>query len=270
MMATFVDEQDVELQDDEQLDMFEETDTVSEPEEQSDQLDIADEDDNDIPEKYRGKSPKEIIRMHQEAEKLLGRQSSEVGELRKVVDNFILTQTQETQKPKEEEADVDFFTDPDAYTRKAIDSNPKIKEFEQMTAQLKKETALNKLQSMHPDWQQHLGSEDFGKWVQGSKIRMEMFARADRNYDFDAANELLTTWKERIGAVEKTREVEANEIKRQRKAAATGSGKGGGEGKSRKVYRRSDIINLMQTDPDRYAALSDEIMKAYQEGRVKG
>ena len=32
--------------------------------------------------------------MHQEAEKLLGRQSSEVGELRKVVDDYISTQTQ--------------------------------------------------------------------------------------------------------------------------------------------------------------------------------
>jgi hypothetical protein len=37
----------------------------------------------DLPDKYRGKSAAELARMHQEAEKLLGRQSSEVGELRK-------------------------------------------------------------------------------------------------------------------------------------------------------------------------------------------
>ena len=30
-----------------------------------------------------------------------------------------------------------------------------------------------------------------------------------------------------------------------------------------------DIIKLMKTDPDRYQSLSDEIMKAYAEGRVK-
>jgi DNA polymerase II large subunit len=48
--------------------------------------------EEDIPEKYKGKSTAEIVRMHQEAEKLLGRQSSEVGELRGVVDQYIKTQ----------------------------------------------------------------------------------------------------------------------------------------------------------------------------------
>ena len=62
--------------------------------------------EDDIPEKYQGKSTAEIVRMHQEAEKLLGRQSSEVGELRSVVDNYIQTQLdttqQATQEPEEE------------------------------------------------------------------------------------------------------------------------------------------------------------------------
>lgn len=268
-MATFVDEQDVELQDDEQLDMFEDAEDSITPE-PSEPLDVEDDDDEDLPEKYKGKTPKEIIRMHQEAEKLLGRQSSEVGELRKVVDNFILNQTQEAQQPKQVEEDVDIFTDPDAYTQRAIDSHPKIREFEQMTAQMKQQSALAQLSQAHPDWQDILPNEGFQNWVRGSKVRLELYARADKGYDFDSANELLSTWKERQGAVQKTKEVEANEIQRQRKAATTGSGKGGGEAKSRKVYRRSDIINLMQTDPDRYASLADEIMKAYQEGRVKG
>ena len=38
---------------------------------------------------------------------------------------------------------------------------------------------------------------------------------------------------------------------------------------SKKVYRRSDLIRLKMTDPARYEALSDEIMAAYAEGRVK-
>ena len=42
-----------------------------------------------IPDKYQGKSLEEVVQMHQEAEKLLGRQSSEVGELRRVVDDYI-------------------------------------------------------------------------------------------------------------------------------------------------------------------------------------
>jgi len=57
--------------------------------------------------------------------------------------------------------------------------------------------------------------------------------------------------------------------KRQKKAASTGTARGSSESPSRKIYRRADIIKLMQTDPKRYQALSDEIMQAYQEGRVK-
>jgi hypothetical protein len=38
---------------------------------------------------------------------------------------------------------------------------------------------------------------------------------------------------------------------------------------SKKVYRRADLIRLRLENPDRYDALSDEIMKAYSEGRVK-
>ena len=35
---------------------------------------------NEIPEKYQGKSLDDIIKMHQEAEKLIGKQAQEVGD----------------------------------------------------------------------------------------------------------------------------------------------------------------------------------------------
>ena len=44
----------------------------------------------------------------------------------------------------------------------------------------------------------------------------------------------------------------------------------GGSGEStRKIYRRADLIKLRMTDPDRYMSLQDEILAAYNEGRVK-
>ena len=63
--------------------------TVEEP--------VQEEADDDIPDKYRDKDLKDVVRMHQEAEKLLGRQSSEVGELRRTVDDFIKTQLSQQQ-----------------------------------------------------------------------------------------------------------------------------------------------------------------------------
>ena len=53
------------------------------------------------------------------------------------------------------------------------------------------------------------------------------------------------------------------------KSANTGNARGTGEKTRKKVYRRADIIKLMQSDPDRYMALQPEIMEAYADGRVK-
>jgi hypothetical protein len=224
----------------------------------------------EVPEKYKGKSTAEIVRMHQEAEKLLGKQSSEVGDLRKVVDDYITTQlsTQETQATQPDE-EVDFFSDPDKAVARAIDNHPKIKEAEQISNQYRQTTAMNKLQSKHPDMQDILQNERFVSWIKDSKIRQQLFAQADAQYDYDAADELFSLWKERQQVVEQTAKNEQTERKRAVKSASTGNARGSGEQRAKKVYRRADIIKLMRTDPDRYQALSDEIMQAYSEGRVR-
>lgn len=270
-MAEILDTQDENLQVEEGEELVDFNEDITEeaqevPEEPTPE---AEEEDDDIPEKYKGKSAKDIVRMHQEAEKLLGRQSSEVGELRKLVDNFILSQTQNNAQPTQEEADIDFFEDPQKAIEQAIAKHPKVREAEQASATMRQQAATATLKAKHPDYQEVLGDAAFSEWVQGSKVRMELYNRADRSYDVDAADELLSIWKERQRVVNQTKEVEEKEIKRQRKAAATGATKGSGESRSRKVYRRADIINLMQSDPARYLELADEITLAYSEGRVK-
>ena len=274
-MANFLDEdlsEDTQASDVNDLDQQEQEQQVSdiqaeEPVEQATQ------EDDDIPEKYRGKSAKEIARMHQEAEKALGRQGSEVGELRRLVDDFIKAQTvakTQQQAPDNDDVDdVDFFADPKAAISKAIEKHPKIKAAEQLILSSRKAEALNTLKTQHPDFQEIVQSPDFAEWVGKSKVRQELFVRADQAYDFDAANELLSTYKERKAVVEKTKAVEQVERKQAVKAASTGAGKGSGETIGKKTYRRADIIDLMMRNPDRYAALSDEIMAAYAEGRVK-
>ena len=224
-----------------------------------------------LPEKYQGKSLEEVVQMHQEAEKLLGRQSSEVGELRKVVDDYIATQTQPPapQQHVEPEDDIDYFTDPQAAVNRAIENHPKIREAEQYSTQYKKQASLAMLQSKHPDMQEILGDPKFAEWIKASKIRTQLFVAADQQYDADSADELFSLWKERKTVAQQTAEVEKQARKQTLKAANTGNARGSAEGSRKKVYRRADIIKLMKNDPDRYQALSDEIMTAYAEGRVK-
>ena len=224
-----------------------------------------------LPEKYQGKSLEEVVQMHQEAEKLLGRQSSEVGELRKVVDDYIANQTpaQAPQQLVEPEDDIDYFTDPQAAVNRAIENHPKIREAQQYTEQYKKQTSLATVQAKHPDMQQILSDPKFAEWIKASKIRTQLFVAADQQYDADAADELFSLWKERKTVARQTAAVEKQARKQTLKAASTGNARGTGEGTRKKVYRRSDIIKLMKTDPERYQALSDEILAAYAEGRVK-
>ena len=70
-MATLIDER---LEEEENTEEQEVSQITEEPTQETPQED-------DIPDKYKGKSTAEIVRMHQEAEKLLGKQSGEVGEL---------------------------------------------------------------------------------------------------------------------------------------------------------------------------------------------
>ena len=210
--------------------------------------------------------------MHQEAEKLLGKQSSEVGELRKVVDDHIQTQlAQQQQAPvqQQEEDDTDFFVDPQAAVSRAIENHPSIREANQVTQNYKKQTALSQLQSKHPDMNTIIQDANFAEWIKGSKIRTQLFVQADQKYDYDAADELFSLWKERASVAEQTVAVEKQARKQQVKSASTGNARGTGQTQRKKQYRRADIIKLMQTDPDRYSALSEEIFQAYAEGRVK-
>lgn len=228
--------------------------------------------EDDIPEKYKGKTPAQIAKMHQEAEKLLGRQSSEVGELRKIVDDFVKAQLETKTAPaqsNDDEEEVDWYLDPQKAVEKAISNHPKMKEAEAINTEMRKQRILQELNSTHPDYMDIIQDSGFQEWVMGSKIRQNLLKQADQQYDIDAANELLGTWKERKQAVQGITSKEAAERKKQVKTASTGNITGSGEAPTRKIYRRADIIKLMQTDPDRYMQMADEIQQAYAENRVR-
>ena len=209
--------------------------------------------------------------MHQEAEKAIGRQGTEVGELRKVVDQYIVSQlsNNNTPEPEPEEPEVDFFEDPETAVQRAIETHPAVKQATQQAENYQKQTAMAQLQQRHPDMREILSDNKFAEWVQASPVRTQLFQRADQQYDAAVADELLTLYKERRDVAQQTAKVETQARKQQAKAAqtgATGQGQGGG---SKRIYRRADIIKLMKNDPDRYESLSNEIMAAYAEGRVR-
>ena len=221
--------------------------------------------------KYSNKSVAEVARMHQEAERLLGKQGSELGDLRKVVDDYIesnLEKHKSNSPAQPSEPEIDIFDEPDQYVNSRVENNPKIKQMEEFLAQQQKEAVHNKILQKYPNIAETVNDNNFIEWIKSSRVRQELLNRMN-NWDFDAADELLGNWDERKEVVSKTASMQEEDKKQQRKKASTGSTKGSSEPASRKIYKRSDIVNLMINDPERYKANVDEFDRAYREGRVK-
>jgi hypothetical protein len=223
----------------------------------------------ELPEKYRDKSLDEVVRMHQEAEKLIGKQAQEVGEVRKLADELIRQNlTNKQQQIKDVEPEVDFFENPQKAVQKTVDSHPDIIAARQATLELKRSQIQQRLAQEHPDFGDIAKNEDFANWVKSSPVRIDLFKKADAEFDYDSANELLSTYKE-LRAVKQKQSSDAGEATRKQNLKAAGVDVGGSGESSKRIYRRADLIRLKMQDPSRYEALSDEIMQAYSEGRVK-
>ena len=224
---------------------------------------------SDIPNFYRDKSLEDVIKMHQEANKLIDRQGKEVGEIRKLADELIKQNlSSNKQSIKEEAPEVDFFENPKEAIRQTVDNHPDVVAGRQAAYDFKKMQIQQKLAQEHPDFGQVASDPDFANWVKSSPIRINLFAKADGEFDYDSANELLTTYKQLRG-VKAKQTSDAGEATRKTNLKAAGVDIGGSGESGKRVYRRADLIRLKMTDPNRYEALSDEIMQAYAEGRVK-
>jgi hypothetical protein len=260
-MAEFVDSIDDEVQDEFQAEAVKETVEAPKPEEPA------------IPDKYKGKSLDDIIRMHQEAEKLIGRQAQEVGEVRKLADELIKRQITPQDRPvKAVEDDTDFFADPVKAVNKAVETHPAVVQAQQAAAQMARMQTANRLAQTHPDYTQVIADPEFAGWINESPVRQRLYVAADKQFDFDSANELLSNFKALKKAKQETVQQAAQQLQEQRSQtlkAATVAVDGATGETSKKIYRRADLIRLQMTDPERYMALQDDIISAYNEGRVR-
>ena len=229
----------------------------------------------EVPEKFAGKSTEELVEMYQNVEKMMGKQASEVGEQRKLIQSLMESQNRATEAtPTKEEAvnfEDQFYSDPAEAVNKAIENHPELIEARQERKIQQQQHQVGVLEKAYPDWQERVATKEFQDWVGASEIRTEMFKKADSDYRPDYAIELFDMF-DKVNMIDKTKEVQKAESQKRDKALkatttetrSTSDTLGG-----KKVYRRSDLINLQVTDPSRYASLADEIQLAYTEGRVK-
>lgn len=275
--------------------------------------------DEEIPEEYRGKTPAQLAKMLKDSQSLIGRQGSELGELRRKVDFAIQASLEAVRQKKEPPAqpaapvveefdDSEIFAKPKEAVSKLIENHPLIKEIKASlgtsaaAAEAQRAQAnTDRFNASHPDAGEIMRDPEFRQWVSASRVRQALLQRAHTKFDFDAGDEVFSTWKALKGvkqsaagtgeqpaaaapAAGATGDVSAAArtlaAAKAAKAAAAASASaaavpsgsaasGGKSGGAKKVYRRADIIRLMEEDPDRYEAMSDEITAAYREGRVR-
>lgn len=262
--------------------------------------------DADLPEQWRGKSKKELAKMLADSQHLIGRQGSELGDLRKRVDFAVQASLAAVQQRRSEATpaaaaapaapaksavdDVDFFRTPQEAVAKMIAESPAIQEIRktlgaeaQARAIERANAATARFNQAHPDAAKIMADPEFRTWVESSRIRSALLHQAHTKFDFDAGDELFSTYK----ALKKTAapapaaaapdvsEAARTLASQKRKqalndaSAPTAGNAAPSQGGAKKIYRRADVLKLMEEQPERYEQLADEIAQAYREGRVR-
>lgn len=222
--------------------------------------------DDILPEEFRGKSVKEIAEIALHARREMGKAGNELGEVRRLADELIKSSLH---KPKEQEVsnELDFFENPQEAMKRAVENNPTVQQTAQYAIQAQQALAKQRLYQLHPDADQLVQDQGFVEWIGKSPVRQQLFQQA-YNFDVNSAHELFSTYKELRGA----RQTQVSDVEKtaRSKAMTAASVDSGGSGeKSKKVFRRADLMKLMMSDRKRYDSMQNEIMLAYSEGRVR-
>jgi hypothetical protein len=268
-MANERQEEPVEL--DESL-FAEEQPETQEPVQEKEDTPKEQEEEQELPNKYKGKTALELIQMHQEAERLAGRQGNELGQLRSIIDDILDERANSGTAKNEPEQEVDFFEDPAKATEtivsKVLSQDPRLKGLEETATQQRQMESARQLAARHPDMQEILQDPGFGEWISKSKVRMKMFQDAHQNFDHEVGSELFDLWKERKRDVQGAVDTAKQERREQTRRASTGSGRSSGE-TSAPILSRDALVELKMKDPEKYLRLLPEIKKAYRAGRVR-
>jgi hypothetical protein len=271
-MAELLDDEqqpEMELQEGETFGNIEEDTPVQEIEEEP--AVVEEEPEEDTPNSnFASKSQEELVAILEDRDRHIGQQANELGNMRQTFEAMARTQSVPAQPEPEPVEEADFFVDPQKAVDSRINNHPALKQAQEMAQKLAYAQGLSTLQQRHPDVRDIVTSNGFKEWVSSSPSRVRRYQYADQSGDVDEADDLISTFKQLNKTVATAKAAEKKAQKKAVRAAAVGGPRGNADAaSSKRVYRRADIRQLMQTNPERYEDLQPEIMAAYAEGRVR-
>tara|TARA_Y100001963_G_scaffold35311_1_gene49231 strand:- start:1214 stop:2008 length:795 start_codon:yes stop_codon:yes gene_type:complete len=229
----------------------------------------------EIPNKFKDKSAQDIAKSYEELEKKLGRQAKELGDTRKLADDLL---RQELDKNKqataqqgipsttvEEPTEFDYDNPLESVKKVIQQELAPVREKLQATQDV---STRDRLAKQHPDYMDIAASPEFSDWVNSSPIRADLYRRANDQLEYNAAVELLDTWKALHPAKETPSRAATQKVTKQKiNELSTEAGSTGQT--STKTFSRRELINLRATNPNKYYEMADEIRDAYANGRVR-
>jgi len=225
-----------------------------------------------------------LVSSYTNLESTYGRMANDLGTQRKLTDRLLdlkraddlRTNGDASPQPvaKVEVKGTELLDDPAGVISRVVEQT--IQQRDTKTAQetlaAQQAARFTKFTADHPDFDTVAQSAEFKTWIEASPSRKRAGGYASRG-DVDAADDLLTEYKASKKVVNQNSNTEQAGIDAARAASletSTGAGKSA-TGKSGKVYRRVDLLELKQRNPDLYYSddYQREIISAYNEGRVK-
>jgi hypothetical protein len=240
-------------------------------------------DSPEVPVKYQGKSVEDIIKMHQEAERLASRVGNDLAEQRRLTDALLdLKKTDNAKVPEKKPVTTDeLFQDPNKAIEQAIlNSKPveTVQETKTRLDQLEMRIGQKEFESRYPTYRDDLSDQTFRDWVVKNPARVALAQNADK-FDFRAAGALWDMWSEHKELTGNKQAEEAqNDRKARTNAAKTVKTAAGETGRSKPVYSRAKLMELRlqaaHGDQNARFKLDDpdfqrELSLAYEEGRVR-
>ncbi len=178
---------------------------------------------------------------YEDLEKFTSQQGQQMGEYRKMIDEFITT-------PDEPEVEVqpitsdDLFDNPEEAVRRAVDSHPAIQEARDIKKTYEErqvQEANDAFRAKHPEFEETIQKPEFVNWITQDPTRIELAQRAD-GYDMIAADALFSLWK-----VEQSAAQAAAEVTQTANVAAVSLEAGtGAEPPAPERYSRSHMLNM--------------------------
>lgn len=230
--------------------------------------------------RFAGKTREQVIEMYSNLDSHAGRLANSLGQTQNQLTEALAVAKRNadirdnTNAPADKAVNaMELLADPNKALNDLLDKHTtKIKsEYDTRINRLEGELARSRFERNHPDAQQLFNDPAVAQFAQGTPLRASLAQRAVQG-DAQAADALLTEFKQYKSTVaEPAASKGAGEaanisLESGRSSTDAASGSGG------RVYTRSEIRNLLQTDPEKYYsdAVQSALMTAHREGRVRG